>query len=288
MRRRAVKAHPGGRCGGILEFLPAFPVGHHPARAYTSQAIHKPDVPVGVAFQGIERKLMANTLSSVGLSTADTVRRLLRLGRDAGGSSETLTLEELMSVSETHLEQLARGKSGAAVLVASRILDTPTEFRRWEAEHARLMRGIAGLARRALQLRSLLSATLGLLHRKALFEYLRDHQVPTTGRQRLIGHFYGHNDYVQTLLAEHGKYLRSAASYLCTSHIGAEYLQHPVFGEPLRAYANLYNEYFRTYCDSVLAPEGDEASENLQTLLPYLKREVLETRNQLLARPLKR
>jgi hypothetical protein len=112
--------------------------------------------------------------------------------------------------------------------------------------------------------------------------------VPTSGRQRLIGHFYGHNDYLQTLLAEHGKYLRSAASFLCTSHIGDAYLQHAVFGDPLRAYVSLYNEYFRTYCDSVLAPAGDEASENLQALLPYLKQEVLETRNLLLARPLKR
>lgn len=234
--------------------------------------------------------LMANTLVTAGQTTSDTFMRLLRLGRssDAGSAGDVLTLEELMSVSEAHLEQLARGKSGATVLVASRILDTPQEFRRWEGEHAQLMRGIAGLTRRALQVRSLLSATLGLLHRKALFEYMRDQQVPTHGRRRLIGHFHGHNDYVQTLLAEHGKYLRSAASFLCTSHIGSAYLQHAVFDEPLRAYVQLYNEYFRTYCDSVLASEGDESSENLQALLPYLKREVLETRNLLLARPLKR
>lgn len=248
----------------------------------------KPGVSVRAASQGVECNLMASTLNSAGSSTADTFRRLLRLGRDAGGSSETLALQELMSLSEAHLEHLARGKSGPAVLVASRILDTPAEFRRWEGEHARLMRGIAGLTRRALQVRALLSATLGLLHRKALFEYLRDHQVPTAGRQRLIGHFYGHNDYVQTLLAEHGKYLRSAASYLCTSHIGSDCLQHAAFGEPLRAYVSLYDEYFRTYCNSVLARDGDETSENLEALLPYLKRELLETRNRLLARPLKR
>ncbi len=233
---------------------------------------------------------MANTLATVGQTTSDTFMRLLRLRRtrDGGSASDALTLEELMDVSEAHLEQLARGKSGATVLVASRILDTPQEFRRWEGEHAQLMRGIAALTRRALQVRSLLSATLGLLHRKALFEYMRDQQVPTSGRQRLISHFYGHNDYVQTLLAEHGKYLRSAASFHCTSHIGADYLQHAVFGDPLRAYVQLYNEYFRTYCDSVLAPPGDEACENLQALLPYLKQEILETRNLLLARPLKR
>ena len=233
---------------------------------------------------------MPNTRTNVGRTTSDTFLRLLRMGRpgDAGGERDLLALDELMHLSETHLEHLARGKSGPAVLVASRILDTPREFRRWEGEHARLMRGIAELARRALQIRALLSATLGLLHRKALFEYLRERQVPTAGRQRLISHFYGHNDYVQTLLAEHGKYLRSAASYLCTAHIGAEHLQHAGFGEPLLAYAQLYTEYFRTYCDAVLVPADDESAQNMQALLPYLKQEVLETRNLLLGRPLRR
>jgi hypothetical protein len=230
---------------------------------------------------------MPNTRTKAGQSASDSFLRLLRLGRAPDGG-ELLTLEELMSVSETHLERLARGKSGPSVLVASRILDTPQEFRRWEGEHARLMRGIAGLARRPLQIRSLLSATLGLLHRKALFEYMRDRQVPTAGRQRLIAHFYGHNDYLQTLLAEHGNYLRSAASYLCSAHIGEEHLQHSTFGEPLLAYVQLYTEYFRTYCDAVLVPADDEASEHLETLLPYLKQEVLETRNLLLSRLVKR
>ena len=233
---------------------------------------------------------MATQRATVGHSTSDTFMRLLRLGRagDAGHGSDTLTLAELMSVSEAHLEQLARGETGPSVLVASRILDTPQEFRRWEGGHARLMRGVAGLSRRALQVRSLLSTTLALAHRKALFEYLRDRQVPSGARRRLIRHFYGHNDYLQTLLAEHGNYLRSAASYMCTAHIGAEHLQVATFGEPLQAYIQLYTEYFRTYCDSVLAAQDDEAAENLQALLPYLKQEVLETRNQLLKRPVAR
>lgn len=228
--------------------------------------------------------------ATVGQTTSDSFMRLLRLGgaRNARGDGDTLTLEELMSASEAHLERLARGRDGPNVLVASRILDTPQEFRRWEGGHARLMRGIAGLSRRALQVRALLSSALALVHRKALFEYLRDRQVPAAGRRRLIGHFYGHNDYLQTLLAEHGNYLRSAASYLCAAHIGAEHLKVDTFEEPLRDYVELYTEYFRTYCDAVLASGDDAATEQLQALLPYLKQEVLETRNQLLKRPVRR
>jgi hypothetical protein len=270
-----------------LDITPRVPILHFSLKSRKQKLDAMPSGPPHRETVAI---LMANTLATAGQTTSDTFMRLLRLGRprDAGSAGDALTLEELMSVSEAHLEQLARGKSGATVLVASRILDTPQEFRRWEGEHAQIMRGIAGLTRRTLQVRSLLSATLGLLHRKALFEYMRDQQVPTSGRRRLIGHFHGHNDYVQTLLAEHGKYLRSAASFLCTSHIGAEYVQHSVFGEPLRAHVQLYTDYFRTYCDAVLVPAGDETSENLQALLPYLKQEVLESRNKLLARLLKR
>jgi hypothetical protein len=231
---------------------------------------------------------MPTQRATLGQTTSDTFLRLLRLGRGAGAGGDTLTLDELMGVSEAHLEELARGKTGPNVLVASRILDTPQEFRRWEGSHARLMRGIAGLSRRALQLRALMTTTLGLIHRKALFEYMRDRQVPTPGRQKLIAHFYGHNDYLQTLLVEHGNYLRSAASYLCTAHIGAEHLEHPTFGEPLLGYLQLYTEYFRTYCDSVLSPGGDEPAEQLEALLPYLKQEVLETRNMLLTRLVRR
>ena len=232
---------------------------------------------------------MANSRATARQSTSDSFMRLLRLGRArVTGQDDRLTLEELMGVSEAHLEHLARGKEGPSVLVASRILDTPQEFRRWEGGHLRLMRGIAGLSRRALQLRALMTTTLGLAHRKALFEYVRDRQVPTAGRQRLIAHFYGHNDYLQTLLAEHGNYLRSAASYLCTAHIGAEHLRVPTFGEPLLGYQQLYTEYFRTYCDSVLAPKDDETADQLEALLPYLKQEVLETRNLLLTRIVRR
>jgi hypothetical protein len=233
---------------------------------------------------------MPTLRATVGQTTSDSFMRLLGLGRAraTGLDGETLTLEALMSLSEAHLEHLARGADGPSVLVASRILDTPQEFSRWEGGHARLMRGVAGLSRRALQVRSLLSTSLALAHRKALFEYLRDRQVPTAGRQRLIGHFHGNNDYLQTLLAEHGNYLRSAASYLCTTHIGAKHLQVETFAEPLQSYVQLYTEYFRTYCDAVLASGDDVTTQHLQALLPYLKQEVLETRNQLLKRPVRR
>lgn len=213
--------------------------------------------------------------------------RWLALGR-GGGADILLTFDELMSVSGAHLEHLAGGEFGSDTLVATRILGTPKESRHWETEHAQLMHGIAALTRRPLQLRSLLFATLSLLHRKSLFEYLRNQRLPSNARYRLMTHFHGHHDHVQMLLAEHGRYLRSAASFLCTAHIGAEHLQQGIFGEPLYEYSLLYSEYFSTYCDVMLLPDSRQASRHLRRLLPQLKMEVLDARNRLLAYPVRR
>jgi hypothetical protein len=150
------------------------------------------------------------------------------------------------------------------------------------------MRGIAALTRRPLQLRSLLFATLSLLHRKSLFEYMRNRRLSGNSRHKLMAHFHGHNDHVQMLLAEHGRYLRSSASFLCTAHIGAEHLQQGIFGEPLFEYGLLYTEYFSSYCDVMVMADSKQASRRLQMLLPQLKQEVLDARNRLLAYPVRR
>jgi hypothetical protein len=39
-------------------------------------------------------------------------------------------------------------------------------------------------------------------------------------RHRIIRLLHGHNDYTQSVVAEHGHYLRAAASLICTAHIG--------------------------------------------------------------------
>ena len=59
-------------------------------------------------------------------------------------------------------------------LVASRLLESPSAFRTWESEHSGLMLEIANPSFKRTQAALLKKATLRLIHRKALFEYLRD------------------------------------------------------------------------------------------------------------------
>jgi hypothetical protein len=214
---------------------------------------------------------------------ADTFTRLLRLNLADGPSR--LSQEQLMAESEAQLAQASRTGSPYERQVASQLLAHPSDYRRWESEHARLMSSVANTPRTAPQVRALLSTTFALVHRKALFEYLREHALRGSARRMLIAHFHGFNSYTQAVVAEHGNYLRSFASLICAEGIGTTVLAHQAFGEPLRAYEQLYAEYFRNYCHSVLVPATSLEDDTVSALLPYLKQDVLEVRTRLLTMP---
>ena len=218
-------------------------------------------------------------------SIADTFTKLLRL--NLAGGPPLVSREQLMEESEAHISRTARSGPSVEQQVATQILANPLDYRRWETEHERLMAAVARPVRSGVQVRALLSTAFSLVHRKALFEYLRSHAVRGTGRRDLMQHFNGNRSYSQAIVAEHSNYLRSSASLLCAEHFGATILMHQAFGDPFRRYEQLYSEYFRSYCDSYLAaPSKTEYdSDSMRALLPHLKRDVLDVRARLLALP---
>ena len=223
--------------------------------------------------------------SSTRPSIADTFTRLLRL--NLTGGPPVVSRELLMEESEAHMARVARGAASIEQQIAAQILANPHDYRRWEVEHARLMMAVARPNRGAVQARALLSTAFSLVHRKALFEYLRGHAVRGTSRRDLMQHFHGTRSYSQAIVAEHSNYLRGSASLLCAEHFGATILVHQAFGDPFRRYEQLYSEYFRSYCDSYLAPpaQAEDDSDSMRALLPHLKRDVLDVRARLLALP---
>src|SRR5579863_8218785 len=96
----------------------------------------------------------------------------------------------LMEESEISLAAAAREGPPEDMLVASRILEHPTAYRTWEAEHARLLRGVSDHSRLAAQIGALRAATFTLIHRKALFEYVREREISGPKRHRLFSLFY--------------------------------------------------------------------------------------------------
>jgi hypothetical protein len=196
------------------------------------------------------------------------------------------THARLMAESETRVEMSALRRTPADAVV-SRILGRPDIYRRWEAEHGRLLRPVSVEARLLRQVVALRSTAFALVHRRALFEYLRERDLSRRKRRRLFELFYGCRDYTNALLHEHGNYVRCSSSYVCTQHL-AEHLMHDVaLDEPLQLYEQFYREYFSAYCDSELAETEAEqqAVAPLAALRPLLKYRLADARQAILAMP---
>jgi hypothetical protein len=185
--------------------------------------------------------------------------------------------ERLMRESTDRVESALRGDNPIEQLIASRLLESPATFRIWESEHSGLMRNVANTGFRRTQAALLKKAAFRLIHRKALFEYLRDQRVRGSARQRIVLTFHPTQDYARSIITEHEVYLRKACSFLCTSHVGANVVHDPGFFDPMRRYQVLYAEYFQIFCRTHFGPASVEI-EPQSVLLPLLKYQLEECR----------
>jgi len=179
-----------------------------------------------------------------------------------------------MRESESRIEMAAGSSSPADRLVTLRVLQHPAEFTRWEAHHDQLMRPVSAPRRLSQQIVALRATAIALVHRKALFEYLRARRPAEAKRRRLLALFHRCRNYGHALLAEHGNYVRCSSSYLCTQHLAEHLMRDPALDAPLRLYEEWYRDYFQAYCDLELAETEEEkaaclAQECLQTPLKH-------------------
>jgi hypothetical protein len=182
-----------------------------------------------------------------------------------------------MRESTDRVEQALHSDDDREHLVARRILENPKTWQLWECEHSSLMRHIADYGAPRSQAAALRHAAMRLIHGKALFEYLRKHEVRGAERARILQHFYPTRGYQSAVIAEHSGYLRKACSYLCASHVGSGVVQDPAFLDPMQYYEDLYREYFRVYCSTLFPPSGVESASEM-ALLPLLKHQLTEWR----------
>jgi len=190
----------------------------------------------------------------------------------------------LMEESELCIADSARSGTPAQMLVASRLLDHPEAYRRWEAEHSQLMRRVSEHRFLNRQVVALRSTALTLLHRKSVFEYLQERQLTRQQRHKLMSMFHSLRDYAASLIAEHGNYLRGASSYWCSHHLARRLMKDSAFAEPLLLYQERYTDYFRIHCDVELAETDTEkqAVEPMRMLQPLLKKQLAEARQEIL------
>lgn len=185
--------------------------------------------------------------------------------------------ERLMRESTDRVQSAQYSDNPNEQLVARRLLESPALFQTWEREHSGLMRGVANSGRIDTQSLLLKKATCRLIHRKALFEFLRDEQVRGSERQHIVASLHPTMDYAQSVTVEHGSYLRSACSFMCTSHVGGNVVRDPGFFDPMTRYQALYAEYFQIFCSTHFRT-GSADAELQGELLPLLKYQLKECR----------
>jgi len=191
----------------------------------------------------------------------------------------------LMEESELCIAESAKFGSPGQKLVASRLLAHPEAYRRWESEHAQLMRRVSEHRFLNRQVVALRSTALSLLHRKAVFEYLQERRLTRQQRHKLMSMFHTLKDYSASLIAEHGNYVRGASSYYCSHHLARRLMKDSAFAEPLWLYQERYTDYFRVHCDVELAESQSEkqAVEPMRLLQPLLKKQLAEARQEILS-----
>ena len=187
----------------------------------------------------------------------------------------------LMRESTDRVESALHSDDPIEQLVVGRLLESPGMFRVWESEHSGLMREVANTGFSRTQADLLKKATLRLIHRKALFEYLRDQRVRGSARHRVILTFHPTKDYTRSVIAEHEVYLRKACSFLCTSYVGAHIVHDPGFFDPMRHYQALYAEYFQIFCRVQFRADSAD-TEPQSELLPLLKHQLEECRKAIM------
>jgi hypothetical protein len=187
-----------------------------------------------------------------------------------------------MEYSERHLSLTARsGTSNEAQLVA-RLLENVVLYRSWEHSHGRLMQAVAAAPRQTAPV-ELRKVTFLTLHRKAPFQYLRDRHITGLARRQLIQALFGtQQSYGRSLVREHEAYVSSACSLLCADSLCSAVLGDEDFCEALEKYESAYAEYYRVYCDSLLAEQAGESAP-MSALLPYLRYQLKIIRDHMLA-----
>ncbi len=188
----------------------------------------------------------------------------------------------LMDYSEQYLQLAAQAGPCEEATVATRLMQDVPLYRMWEQSHGRLMRGVAARRRRSQQIVELKKISFLTLHRKAPFEYLRDRRVQGRARRALVRALFGTKEYTQCILREHTAYLSSAATFFCTDSLCGDLMREEAFSEALLHYQEAYNEYYRAYCDSMLAHQAGETSP-LESLLPYLRYQLKLIRDHMLS-----
>jgi len=196
-----------------------------------------------------------------------------------------LSASVLMNVSELRIEDIRWSGSELERQVVNRIFETPDSYDHWESFHSGLMDTVGHGANRKEQLAKMRRTRFTLVHRQALFQYLRDSDVKGDNRAAVIRAFHDTTDYMQAVVVEHGHFLRSNSSLYCTDHLADSVLRDTRFTNGLAHYRQRYMEYFSMYCNWIIAEQQGEQY-SLRKMIPESKQLLAGMQTRLLRMPM--
>ncbi len=152
-----------------------------------------------------------------------------------------------MQESEFALQSATESPDERVSRIANTIIDDGRMYRRWESEHANLLVPVAEHRKNVAQLMELRNAEVQLVHRRALFRYLRRTGLNGAPREQLFRTIHATRDFNDALLTEHRRYMLAVSSHVSADHL-IDVMKDVSSRRLLDVYAATYDRYFEMRC----------------------------------------
>jgi hypothetical protein len=189
-------------------------------------------------------------------------------------------LARMLECSEERISGVARHGRGYPQQIARRVLESTHLYRHWEHSHIQVLRPVAGEQRPQDQLLALKRGALAMIHRKAPFEYLRDHHVCGAARHHYFDVLFGPHDFARAVVQEHQHYLVAGCSYLCIDALCASSTV-----DLIADYERAYTSYWQAHTAQLLDTPRPAERSRLAALMQCLDDDLRGARGRLLGAP---
>lgn len=155
--------------------------------------------------------------------------------------------KKLMDESEYALHDASGSSRPRVSRIANSIINDGSRYRLWESRHADLLLPVARHSNMKRQIVALRNTEVQLVHRRALFDFLRESEVRGEERRQLFRVFHRTLDYDSAVLVEHRQYMLAVSSHISANHL-IDVMNDANSKALLRQYEKLYARYFEMNC----------------------------------------
>jgi hypothetical protein len=186
---------------------------------------------------------------------------------------------KLMDVSEYALRDATESSSSRESRIANTILDDGQAYHQWELRHADLLLPVAQHSGKKRQIVELRQAKVQLVHRRAFFKYLQNHDLSAERRKQLFGLFHATRGFKDAVLAEHRQYMLAVSSRISTDHI-IEVMDDAMSTSLLRQYEKVFGRYYEMKCYLACARDSS-CIELVRTSLREVQGQLMKLRRRI-------